>query len=123
MKARFHYVLAIALVLSGCYSEDWIIIDQRGVSASNFWASVVNGRGEPLRSIDHYPLNPSGRTQLNVSSGLPVIELKDLEVTAWADEDGTRECFDDCHPLDGDPVVVLHRRNWPFVYEIVFPAR
>lgn len=110
----------ICTLLSGCYSEDWIITDQRGLSASNFWGRVVNGRGEPLTSIDSYPLNPSGRTLLNISSAIPVIELKDLEVTAWADGTGTRECMGDCHPLDADPVVTLTRQNWPFVYEIVF---
>jgi hypothetical protein len=114
-------ILALALLQSACYSEDWIIHDQRGLGAANFWATVVNGQGQPLTFISHYPLNPAGRTQLNLSSPIPVIELKDLEVTAWVDATGTNECLEECHPHDGDPVVKLSDRNWPFVYEIVFP--
>lgn len=117
------FPLALAVgFLSGCYSEDWIIIDQRGLGATNFWGRVVNGRGEELTFVDHYPLSPTGRTQFNVSSGIPVIELKDLQVTAWADSDGTRECLENCEPLPGDQVVTLTGRNWPFVYEITFTS-
>ena len=110
------------VLLSGCFSQDWIITDQRGVGPTNFWAQVSNGRGEALTLIDHYPLSPTGRTQFNVSSGIPVIELKDLQVTAWADSDGTRDCLDDCEPLPGDQVVRLSGINWPYVYEITFVA-
>lgn len=116
-------LLSVVLLVwsSGCYSEDWIIIDQRGVSASNFWARVVNFDGQTIESIDNYPLNPAGRTQLNISSPLPGFEVKDLTVTAWADGAGTRECTGDaCRPLDGDSVVTLRERNWPLIYEIVF---
>lgn len=120
---RTSTVFFAALGLSACYSEDWIIVDQRGLPASNFWGKVTDSQGGVLTSVNQYPLNPSGRTQFNVSSGIPVMtELRDLRVTAWADATGTRECLEDCHPLDGDPVIRLSGQNWPFVYEIVFSA-
>lgn len=116
-------LLFAALGLSACYSEDWIIVDQRRLPASNFWGEVTDSQGGVLTLINQYPLNPSGRTQFNISSGIPVMtEMKDLKVTAWADATGTRECLEDCRPLEGDPVITLSRQNWPFVYEIVFSA-
>ena len=97
------------------------VIDERGIGASNFWGRVANFDGETIVWIDNYPLNPSGRTQLNITTPLPVFEVKDLTVTAWADATGTRECIgDECRPLEGDPVVTLRERNWPYVYQIVF---
>lgn len=115
-------LILVGLLQSGCFSQDWIIVDERGGGPANFWARVANGKGQLLTLLDQYPLNPTGRTQINISSGIPVIELKDLEVTAWADRDGTRECLDDCEPSPGDQVVKLTGVNWPYVYEITFSA-
>lgn len=66
------FLLTAALFQSGCYSEDWIVIDQRGVGGTRFWAKVVTERGEPLTFVDQYPLSATGRTQFNISSGLPI---------------------------------------------------
>lgn len=119
MRTPLHLVLS--LLQSACFSQDWTVVDQRGLGAASFWSTVADSQG-PLTCLSHYPLSPTGRTQINVTTSVPVGDIKDLEVTAWVDASGTNECLDDCLPRDGDPVVKLSRRNWPYVYEIVFTA-
>lgn len=113
-------VMAALTTFTSCWSEDWVVRDLRGVGSVLFFSRTINFDGQSLTQINGWPLSESGVTRINVSSGLPDIELRDVTVIAWTDVDGTRECERDCSPQPEDRVVTLTGRNWPWVYEIEF---
>lgn len=113
-------VMTVLTTFSSCWSQDWIVTDRRGLGSTRFFTRTTNFDGGELTSISGWTLNPAGRTNINLTTSGPVIEIRDVTVTSWADTDGSRECEDDCAPQPGDAVVTLTGRNWPWVYEIEF---
>jgi hypothetical protein len=113
-------------ILMGCndYSEDWTVLDKRPNAMPLNYAAIQRNFDGMVYGASGFELTPGKAVHYNVTASGNVLDLHDVEITAWLDVNGKPfpvGCQDlTCTPEPGDPVVVVKKKGPPWVFNIVF---